>query len=585
MKKMKKVILLLFGFICFLNGKAQTIPSFPGAEGFGAGTVGGRGGQVIYVTNLNPSGPGSLAEALATPGSRYILFKVSGLINAAAEVIYGDFTLAGQTSPKGITVRGFVIDEIYDTVGTGNNMIIRHIRSRPNTDSTITGQGYVLEDAFRFDGASNTIVDHCSFANAVDECVQMSNSTHITLQNCSLAETLGEHYYLGGLLMNYSTVEHPQDSISIHHNVWNRIGGRMPEFSCESPYCGSRPLNIELSNNLIWDQAINIWYNSNIDQTAPLPIDSFFLNMNWVNNYSVSRSTYTGGMISYDFLNFSSNRFYANGNKMNLYPTYSDYDLFYCCNDFSTTGNNPNTDFGTLTQESIRHPFPLITYTPTNQLTNYMYENVGAFPRDSMDRRLFKFLPTNTPALPPVDSLDQYHDAYILDFNSANPPSPLTDSDNDGMPDYWENSHGLNNVIQDHNGTGLSNSITGINGYTNLECYINCLSDYLVSGQTSFACGINGVTSIQAISMYDEDEDVYVYPNPFSTQTTLQTSKMFIDATLTVYNSFGQQVKQLKNISGQAVTLHMDTLPSGLYFTRLTQDNKIIARNNLVITD
>ena len=258
MRKMKKAILLLFGFICFLNGKAQTIPSFPGAEGFGAGTLGGRGGQVIYVTNLNPSGPGSLAEALATPGSRYILFKVSGLINAAAEVIYGDFTLAGQTSPKGITVRGFVIDEIYDTVGTGNNMIIRHIRSRPNTDSTITGQGYVLEDAFRFDGASNTIVDHCSFANAVDECVQMSNSTHITLQNCSLAETLGEHYYLGGLLMNYSTVEHPQDSISIHHNVWNRLGGRMPEFSCESyPYGGKRKLNIELSNNfqpklIIW---------------------------------------------------------------------------------------------------------------------------------------------------------------------------------------------------------------------------------------------------------------------------------------------------------------------------------------------
>ena len=214
-----------------------------------------------------------------------------------------------------------------------------------------------------------------------------------------------------------------------------------------------------------------------------------------------------------------------------------------------------------------------------------MYENVGAFPRDSMDRRLFKFLPTNTPALPPVDSLDYYHDAYILDFNSANPPSPLTDSDNDGMPDYWETTHGLNNVIQDHNGTGLSYWLTGIDGYTNLECYINCLSDYLVSGQTSFPCGINGVTSIQPISMYDDEEDVYVYPNPFSTQTTLQTSKVFKDATLTVYNSFGQQVKQLNNISGQAVTLHMDTLPSGLYFTRLTQDNKIIARNKLVITD
>ena len=151
------------------------------------------------------------------------------------------------------------------------------------------------------------------------------------------------------------------------------------------------------------------------------------------------------------------------------------------------------------------------------------------------------------------------------------------------MPDYWETSHGLNKGIQDHNGTGLSNSITGINGYTNLECYINCLSDYVVSGQTSSACGITGVTSIQAIPI--DDEYVCVYPNPFSTQTTLQTSKIFTDATLTVYNSFGQQVKQIKNISGQTITLHLDTLPSGLYFTRLTQGNKIIARNKFVITD
>ena len=212
-----------------------------------------------------------------------------------------------------------------------------------------------------------------------------------------------------------------------------------------------------------------------------------------------------------------------------------------------------------------------------------MYENVGAFPRDSMDRRLFSFLPTNTPALPLVDSLDHYHDAYILDFNPANPPSPLTDSDNDGMPDYWETSHGLNNVIQDHNGTGLSNSITGINDYTNLECYINCLSDYLVSGQTSFACGITGVASIQAISMYDEY--LYVCPNPFSTYTTLETDKIFKDATLTVYNSFGQCVKQIKNISGQTITLHRDNLPSGQYFIQLTQDSKVVAVNKLIITD
>lgn len=575
---MKKSTLLFS--IVFIAGQyfSQIIPSFPGAEGFGAEATGGRGGKVVFVTNLNPSGPGSLSEALSTPGPRYILFKVSGLINAAAEVVYGDFTLAGQTSPGGITVRGFVIDEMYDTVGTGNNMIIRHIRSRPNTETSIDGQGYVLDDGFRFDGASNTIVDHCSFANAYDECVQMSNSTHITLQNCSLAETLGDHYYLGGLLMNYSSAEHPQDSISIHHNVWNRIGGRMPEFSCESsPYCGTRKLNMELSNNLIWDQPINIWYNSNIDQTAETPIDSFFINLNWVNNFSMDRSTYTGGMISHDFLNFVDNQFYVKGNQMSLYPTLSDYDLFYCCNDFSDSENHPNTDFGNLTQLNSRHPFPEITYTPTNQLTKYVSDNVGAFPRDSMDRRLMSFVQAGSVDLTPVDSVDHYHDAYIFDYERSNPPLPLADSDNDGMPNYWESAHGLNNAEQDHNGTGLSNTITGINGYTNLECYINCLSDFLVSGQSSFACGITEVASLKSISS-KYDEFVFIYPNPSKGVFTVLMPKLSEE--VKVYNAVGQVVYQTKN-NGQT-SLDLELIENGIYTVQVSIENEVVIKKVVV---
>ena len=76
-----------------------------------------------------------------------------------------------------------------------------------------------------------------------------------------------------------------------------------------------------------------------------------------------------------------------------------------------------------------------------------------------------------------------------------------------------------------------------------------------------------------------------VLPNPFSTETTLRADKLFRDATLTVYNSFGQQVKLIKNISGQTVTLHRDNLPSGLYFLQLTQDNKTYATDKLIIID
>ncbi|MBK7233687.1 MAG: hypothetical protein IPH93_15855 [Saprospiraceae bacterium] len=84
------------------------IAAFPGAEGFGSLTTGGRGGRVVYVTNLNADGPGSLQAAINETGIRYILFKVSGVIPTTIEIPsgHGEFTLAGQTSPNGIIVRG-----------------------------------------------------------------------------------------------------------------------------------------------------------------------------------------------------------------------------------------------------------------------------------------------------------------------------------------------------------------------------------------------------------------------------------------------------------------------------------------------
>jgi hypothetical protein len=76
-----------------------------------------------------------------------------------------------------------------------------------------------------------------------------------------------------------------------------------------------------------------------------------------------------------------------------------------------------------------------------------------------------------------------------------------------------------------------------------------------------------------------------IFPNPFSKQTTLQTNNLFSNATLTIDNCFGQTLKLIKSISGQTVTLYRDNLPSGLYFIRLTQDNKIITTDKLIITD
>lgn len=98
-------------------------------------------------------------------------------------------------------------------------------------------------------------------------------------------------------------------------------------------------------------------------------------------------------------------------------------------------------------------------------------------------------------------------------------------------------------------------------------------------------CGADEYYATTGLIENTSTNQYFLYPNPFSTQTTLHTENLFKNATLTVYNSCGEQVKQIKNISGQAATLQRDNLQSGLYFITLTQGNKIIASEKIVITD
>lgn len=494
---MKKLVLfsVLLSFTAMLLAQ---IPAFPGAEGFGAlATTGGRGGSVYYVTNLNCSGPGSLNYALNQPGRKYILFTVSGVIDCAAEVTWGDCYIAGQTSPGGITVRGILLDDFYEPAGSARNVIIRHLNSRPGRTEARPGQGWVLDDALRLDGARSVVVDHCSLANAVDECVQLSRSSQITISNCMLAETLGGHYEYGGMLINYSTADYPKDSITVHHNLWNRIGGRMPEISCEESgerpgdqTCITRPFRFEYSNNLLWDIPIQVYYDRGFNSSNSAYHD---LVANFVGNHAVGRSSYCGPLFNVALLQNPDNQFFTSGNSMASLPAYTDYQLFSCCNDFCQYA--PNTQSGSAVIRNQRHGFPNITYTSSLQLRDYMIQQAGAFNsyssghRDPMNRRLLNPLRNNTPDTQPVNGTDFYNDAYVLDFSSP-PPSPL-DTDQDGMPDAWETAHGLNPSTQDHNQTNLSVAMTGIDGYTNLECYLNELSSLLINQTAGTITGLN----------------------------------------------------------------------------------------------
>jgi len=449
------------------------LAAFPGAEGFGAYATGGRDGSVIYVTNLNAAGPGSLQWAIDQPGARYILFKVSGLIDTQIHLTNGDVTIAGQTSPGGITIHGLVTDEtpyqdqtVRAPEDFAENWILQHIRIRP-------GVTRPADDGLRLRYTRNAIVEHVSIGNAVDEAIEISYSNNITVQNTLLAETVGGHAFYGGILMNYSNPAYGfgLDNVSLHHNVFNRIEGRLPEGSRESAAAANSFMNLELSNNLYWDPRFFIALGVDTAVAGGQPI---YWRLNAVNNFFRTANGFQFGMFDDQILNVARNELFVSGNKMNLYLSRSDYELFYCCNDYpAETG--PDATSRRAQSRMTRHPFPTITYTPTDQLRTVLLNTAGAWPRDPMDTRLMSFVAADTLSAAPTDT-NPAGDGLLPAFTGPAPVAP-TDTDGDGMPDAWEIVKGTNPTVANTNARTLSSV-----GYTDLEVYLNELSTSRITG-------------------------------------------------------------------------------------------------------
>ncbi len=467
------------------------VPAFPGAQGFGAIASGGRGGAVYHVTTLapDPSGtqPGSLNHALRQTGPRTIVFEVSGVIHAYADIVHGDVTLAGQTSPGGVIVRGLICDGHYERNDCGN-LIVRHLRVRPGWNLSVPPGGERLDDGLRLDGLSRFIFDHVSVANATDEAVQVSWASDGTIQNSIFAETIGEHADRGGMLLNYSSNALPQNRLSIIRNLWYRIGGRVPEITCEASGfdgepgsiadCQAHALQLEVSNNYYFDPGFLMYYNRDVDQNPAA--GPYRLQMNLAGNRMRVRSSYPYGFALHDLLDVSANQLFISDNTIDRYPDYSDLQLFYCCNDFPEGA--PNTDPGSATLRGTRHPFGTLAYLPGANPTSiglraYLLAQAGAHPRDPMDRRYLAQVQSDTISNTPWGT-PLANDAFNTDF--ITPPSPPADTDRDGMPDAFEQQYaglGLNPAVFDANGSQLSIPFTGVAGYTNLECYLNRLAD------------------------------------------------------------------------------------------------------------
>jgi len=123
--------------------------------------------------------------------------------------------------------------------------------------------------------------------------------------------------------------------------------------------------------------------------------------------------------------------------------------------------------------------------------------------------------------------------------------------------------------------TPVSDPITSIS-------FLNNNKGIAIAGNKVLYTNNGGVVGISEL---EKENSYLIFPNPFSIHTTLQTDKLLKNATLTVYNFLGQISKEIKNISGQTINIFRENLSSGVYFIRLTENNKTLMFDKLVITE
>lgn len=478
---MKKHYTKLFASIsaaicCALPATGQT-DAFPGAEGGGRYATGGRGGKVIYVTNLNDAGTGSLRWAVSQSGARTILFKVSGNIELESDlrISNGNLTIAGQSAPgDGITVKNFA------TVVSASNVVIRFMRFRLGSDRIESMSD--AEDAIWGRNQQNIMLDHCSMSWSLDECASFYDNTNFTMQWCILTESLrdaghskGKHGY-GGIWGGKGA--------TFHHNLLANHDSRNPRF-CGSRYSNRPDLElVDFRNNVIYNWGGNNAYAAeggsynlinNYYKPGPASSNKKRLIQPYPDDGKNSQPAGVWG------------RFYVNGNV-----SYGNTDV---TNDnwIGVTPSGLTGDKSQLKSDTEFAVTPVTTHTADMAFEKVM-ELVGAsLHRDAVDERVIAHTIAGTYTANGSNGsrnglIDSPADVGGFPYLYSE-PAP-TDSDGDGIPDDWEISHNLNPAsAADGNGHEINSN------YTNLEMYLNSLVDDIMRKGTTLTSGIGSNTT------------------------------------------------------------------------------------------
>lgn len=446
-------VLLLLSTVFTVVG-AQ-IPAFPGAEGGGMFTTGGRGGKVYYVTSLaDDKTEGTLRWALGKSGPRTILFKVSGVINLSStlRITKGDVTIAGQSAPgEGICIKGypFAID--------ADNVIVRYMRFR------LGDVNAVQDDALKGNGTKNVIVDHCSMSWSTDECASFYGNENFTMQYCIVSESLRNSVHKKGV-HGFGGIWGGKNA-SFHHNLIAHHDSRNPRFNglrrAGLSYHSDVDLErVDFRNNVIYNWGHHSSYGGESGQ------------------YNIVANYFKAGPATPEKTRNRITNIDMDAKPDSCPPGHGKYyiaDNYVSGFEKVSRDNWEGVDVDKKVQlkdAQVKVPFevtPVITQTAENAYVSVLKSAGASLFRDKIDARVvnevetwtatFKGSVSGTPGL--IDSQNDV--GGWIDYKQGISPA---DSDNDGIPDGW----------LDKNFTGKSSTdIDTKTGYTMLEIYLNSL--------------------------------------------------------------------------------------------------------------
>jgi pectate lyase len=438
--------------------------AFPGAEGFGKYTQGGRGGQVYIVKNLEDSGPGSLREAVSDKQKKIVVFAVSGTIRLLSPLeIKSNKTIAGQTAPgDGICIADHAVRL------DGDQIIIQYLRFRmgdryQGLEGKVPGSGN--DDVLSASRKKNIIIDHCSMSWSTDEVCSIYAGDSTTLQWNIISEPLNYSYHFEAGDTDYQ--QHGYGGIwggrhlSAHHNLFAHCASRNPRFN--GLRLGATEELVDFRNNVIYNWGHNTVYGGEGG------------NYNLVNNYyKYGPSTQKG--VKSRIANPGKTEELPYG-KWHIEGNFVDGDASVS-NDNSlgvVMGNNGTEADKRNCLVSMVHPVITMPSTDATAAYKLVLKNAGAsVKRDTLDQRIVDDVLNRKGRIIDVQGGFPHGTAFAISqtaWPTLKSKAATKDTDADGIPDDWEIKNNLN-----PNDNSDAASITLHPYYSNIEMYIHTLT-------------------------------------------------------------------------------------------------------------